>query len=219
MRLNLDRLYSGKKVFFSSDLHLNHNPSWEIPIWKQRGFNSVQEMNDGIIKSINDTVNYDDVLFLLGDFTLNCKPEQFHNLRGRINCQNILTLFGNHPSPILSIYKDFIVNQFGDGFKNLHIYPLTVANVTIFGHYAEAIVDNQLIILQHFPLSIWEEQKRGAWHLTGHSHGGFEDTLPTTTNTGKILDVGWDVFRKPVSMNDIRSIMAKKQYVKKDRNH
>lgn len=215
MRLNLDRLYSGKKVFFSSDLHLNHNPSWEIPIWKQRGFNSVQEMNDGIIKSINDAVAEDDILFLLGDFTLNCKMEQFHYLRGQIKCREIFTLWGNHPSPLLAYYKDRV----SETFDVEEVYPLFLANVTILGHYAEVIVNKQLIILNHFPLSIWNEQKRGAWHLTGHSHGGFEDTLPTTTNTGKILDVGWDVFRKPVSMDDIRPIMDKKQYVKKDRNH
>ena len=37
-------------VFLTSDLHFNHDREF---VWKVRGFDSVQEMNEAIIKNIN----------------------------------------------------------------------------------------------------------------------------------------------------------------------
>ena len=78
-----------RKVYFSSDWHLGHNPKWDVPIWKSRGFNSADEMTSGIIKSINDTIRFDDILFYGGDFCLNSTESQFESYLSRITCNNI----------------------------------------------------------------------------------------------------------------------------------
>ena len=52
------------KIWFTSDLHFCHDREF---IYGPRGFKSVHEMNDAIIKNFNDTVAWDDDLFILGD--------------------------------------------------------------------------------------------------------------------------------------------------------
>ena len=54
-------------IWLISDTHLNHDKEF---IWKARGFNSVQEMNDAIIERWNEVVKYDDVVYHLGDFIM-----------------------------------------------------------------------------------------------------------------------------------------------------
>lgn len=54
-------------IWLISDTHLGHNKEF---IWKARGFNSVQEMNDAIIERWNEVVKYDDVVYHLGDFIM-----------------------------------------------------------------------------------------------------------------------------------------------------
>ena len=54
-------------IWLISDTHLNHDKEF---IWKARGFNSVQEMNNAIIERWNEVVKYDDVVYHLGDFIM-----------------------------------------------------------------------------------------------------------------------------------------------------
>ena len=41
-----------QNIWFTSDWHYNHNPSWPVPIWKARGFQSVEESNNYFIAKI-----------------------------------------------------------------------------------------------------------------------------------------------------------------------
>jgi calcineurin-like phosphoesterase family protein len=54
-------------IFFTSDLHFNHDREF---VWKVRGFNSVQEMNETIVKNWNSVVGPDDDVYVLGDLCL-----------------------------------------------------------------------------------------------------------------------------------------------------
>ena len=51
-------------IYFSSDLHFLHDRAF---IWGARGFESVDEMNEEIIKRFNEVVQSDDTLYLLAD--------------------------------------------------------------------------------------------------------------------------------------------------------
>ena len=55
------------KIFFAGCLHHNHNPDWPIPLWKMRGFNSVQGHDEFQILKWNESCNEDSIVFLLGD--------------------------------------------------------------------------------------------------------------------------------------------------------
>ena len=61
------------------------------------------------------------------------------------------------------------------------------------------------------------------WHdsemtkrIHGHSHGNLKTSLPDELNCGKILDVSWDVFKKPISTEEVLSIMNNKKIIAVD---
>ena len=78
-------------IYFSSDLHLNHNKPF---IYEPRGFQSVHDMNAAIINNFQKIVSYDDDLYLLGDIFLGPLEEGmrlFRQLPGKIHL-----VYGNH---------------------------------------------------------------------------------------------------------------------------
>ena len=54
-------------IFLTSDLHFNHDREF---VWKVRGFESVQEMNETIVENWNSVVGPDDDVYVLGDLCL-----------------------------------------------------------------------------------------------------------------------------------------------------
>ena len=201
-----------QKVYFSSDFHLNHSPKWPIPIWKGRGFESVTEMNDAIIKSINDVVRSTDILIFLGDFVLNCSDSQFEEFLSRINCQNIYMIFGNHNSCVWNVYQREIQNFFrsmDDDFTatqpkpDVEIYPFKYRNITFIGNYAEVIVDGRIFVITHYPIHSWNNQKRGSVHLYGHQH------CENNPQGGRRMDCGWDRDKRPYSADEIWNNLSK----------
>ena len=62
------------KIYLTSDLHLGHDREF---IWKARGFNSIQQMNETIVETWNRTVDDDDDIYILGDVMLG-SPDNIH---------------------------------------------------------------------------------------------------------------------------------------------
>lgn len=54
-------------IYFTSDWHFNHDKDF---IWKKRGYNSVEEMNDDLINKICSTLDEGDELWVLGDLVM-----------------------------------------------------------------------------------------------------------------------------------------------------
>jgi calcineurin-like phosphoesterase family protein len=201
-----------QKVYFVSDTHYNHNPKWEVPLWMQRGYASVEEMNLDEIEQINKIVRPDDILFHLGDISLNCNEQQFEDFIGKLNCKNIYLLWGNHNAPCQAIYKREVTVKY---MEDIEVYPFKYKNIIFLGNYQEITVDGQYIVLAHYPISVFNYMKDGAWHLCGHSHYNFD--LSTAENkTSKILDVGWEGLKRPYTMEEVRNIMNSKGIVAVD---
>jgi len=79
------------KIYFSSDLHLGHD---RLFIYGERGFATIQEMNEAIIRNFNSIVDDDDDLYLLGDCVLGDLETglaMLKQLRGRVHI-----ILGNH---------------------------------------------------------------------------------------------------------------------------
>lgn len=57
----------GDRVWITSDLHIGHDQEF---VWKARGFESVEQMNETIISNLERMVAEDDDLWILGDLTL-----------------------------------------------------------------------------------------------------------------------------------------------------
>jgi calcineurin-like phosphoesterase family protein len=80
-----------KKIFITSDLHFNHNREF---VYKPRGFNSVEEMNEAIVERWNAVVGPDDEVYVLGDLTLGDATigvEYIRRLNGALHI-----VLGNH---------------------------------------------------------------------------------------------------------------------------
>lgn len=52
-------------IFVTSDIHFSHS---NIIKYCNRPFENIFEMDDYIIKKWNETVSYDDTIYILGDF-------------------------------------------------------------------------------------------------------------------------------------------------------
>jgi len=78
-------------IFLTSDLHLCHDREF---LFKPRGFDSIDDMNNAIVNNWNTTVNTDDEVYILGDIMLNDNEkamELLKTLNGRIHI-----ILGNH---------------------------------------------------------------------------------------------------------------------------
>ena len=141
----------------------------------------------------------------------------FEELLGRFHCQNIYMLHGNHRNPhYKNIYKPLVKQILGDKYTDdSEVYPLRYRNVVYIGHYAEAILNGQMFILSHFPYMIWDHEQHGGICLTGHSHSSCPQTNSKGTY-GRILDCGWDEFRKPLSVSEIINIVHPKKIISID---
>ena len=216
-----------RKVYVVSDTHWNHNPKWPVPLWKARGYSSVDESNEHQRTVINSTVRPNDILIHLGDVTLNCNEEQFEKFIASLNCQTIYTLWGNHNSPSWNIYQrevkqtlQTIISAGGieladNHLESVEIYPFQYKNMVFVGNYLEAIIDGTYFVMAHYPIYVFNHMSKGALHLCGHSHYNLE--LSQADNpTSKILDVGWDGWAKPLSIDEIKAIMAKKNILAVD---
>ena len=201
-----------RQVWFTSDLHLYHDKEF---VYKERGYNSVEDHVQGVLNKINECVGRDDVLINLGDFCLNASQDDFEYVIDNINCQNMYYVNGNHNSRIKQAYRKAIRDNFGDKFDGFDIYPVTYKNITFWGPYTEVKIGGQYITLFHFPIDIWNNVRKGWWALCGHCHGNFPEIRPEYEK-GKILDVGWDNFGGPVSFQEIQTIMDNKDFLKKD---
>lgn len=212
--------FNGKddQIWFSSDYHWNHDPQWGTPIWKLRGFSSIQESNEYIINKTNELIKPNDIFIHVGDLTLNTTEEKFETFIDRINCQNIFSMHGNHPNPSAKIYKKQIELQFKIDSEKHEIYPLKYKNITFLPNYVEFIINRQFIVACHYPISIFNHQARLGWHITGHSHHAFNGSLPSNKQ-GKICDIGFDGFKRPINFGELRQIMNGKEYVKVDGHH
>lgn len=186
-------IIKGKRIFFWSDTHFNHNKEF---VWGVRGFKSATEHTDELIHRINSTVKENDILFHLGDFCLNSTWEQFEDIIDKIKCSNIYYISGNHNSRIKQLQKD----------PSHRLYK----KINFLGHYRECIINGQKVVLSHYPIYSWNAMGKESWMIHGHEHGAITNHGPNGTD-GKILDVGVDNFKNPVSFQEVKDIMDKKE--------
>jgi calcineurin-like phosphoesterase family protein len=212
------------KVYVSSDFHQNHQGPKSNPCWVSRGYKSPTDMTDQTIETCNRIVRPEDYLVFLGDWSLNTSEEQFESDLARFNCYNILMLWGNHNNPVKRIYKRevrksvdllYTTHPNEPWVGDIEIYPFRYKNIIFCGNKMNMIVDNQLFCLNHFPEDIFDEMRHNSIMLCGHSHYGYEKTRAECTEN-KRLDVGWDGWKKPLSTDEIKEIVAKKGFIGKD---
>jgi calcineurin-like phosphoesterase family protein len=198
-----------QKVFFISDTHAYH----KLPdMLRKRGFDAPEENVEWTINRTNEFVSENDILINAGDLFLNATDELAANYLSRIKCNNIYMLWGNHPNPLHKVYKRELENQ---GHIGIEIYPFRVGKLIFCGNYLQLYINHQPVVVSHFPYYVWDGMKDGAIHVCGHSHGSCEFSH-ASLNDSKIVDVGWEVFGKPISFEELIEITKDKKIAVRD---
>lgn len=184
-------------LYVTSDTHFNHNKEF---IFAKRGYTTPQKMTDDMINTINSVVGENGTLLHLGDFCLNTTSEEYTNILRRLKVKAIWMLWGNHNSPVQRTWgntRQQVCEYNGPTF------------VRYLDHYFTFRRGRKEFVCFHYPISVWDGMSQGTMHLCGHSHGGFVPSRPEDT-THKILDCGWDIHKKPLTMKEVENFMAKK---------
>lgn len=172
-------LKPNQQLFFTSDTHYNHKnicrgvTNWTDADELTRNFETLDQMNDRIVKGINSVVGQDDILFHLGDWSFG-GFESIWKFRHQLNCQNIHLVLGNHDHHI-ERNREEIRNIFSSVHQYLELE--VVRNK-----------DKEKFVLMHYPIMSWNKMNDGVIHLHGHVH------LPPNKRMGKgkMMDVGMD---------------------------
>lgn len=142
-------------IWFTSDLHFCHNKSF---LYEPRGFISVQEMNDAIIRNWNQVVSDDDLVYILGDLMLNdnelgCKC--FNQLKG-----DKVIILGNHDT---------------DNRKELYRHLRGVNGLSSIKYAHQIKYNGYNFYLSHYPTITSNNDynkplKKRLINLCGHTH-------------------------------------------------
>ena len=186
-------------INFTSDLHLGHANAIGFT---SRPFLDVEQMNDGLIRNINETVMANDELWILGDFAFKVNMDAAKQFRDQINCKTVHMITGNHD-------KDYTRD---------HIFQSVQ-------HYKELKTEYGKFILFHYPIYEWNGAHNGTIHLHGHIHstGSYntanlqkkyidrfpEKSFMKDSALGlRIYDVGVDANNyRPISITQIAELM------------
>lgn len=219
------------KLLFYSDPHLGHVPKSWTPLFKTRGFNSVEEHDDWFFTQWGKHVDENTIVFGLGDFCFNdADMKRFDRLASQFSKRHYI-LTGNHFSGMRQSYNarlnELKLNgvvgnsELEDALHSAEVFPLAYKNLVFVGDTFPIFVDNISVYMQHYPQYVWPEQGGGGYCLCGHCHGNAKELNPADATHGRILDVGLDnaisYNQTPFfSWDDIRKIMDKKPVVSHD---
>ena len=170
-------------IYISSDLHFCHNRDF---LYGKRGFDSIAEHDEAIVKEWNKIVKAGDEVYILGDCMLNDNTAGVNLLRRLAGKKHII--FGNHDTnERINLYKD-------------------IFNVDVLGFAHRMKYNGYTLYLSHYPTLTDNHDgdkplDRRVINLCGHSHtqDKWEDF-----NKGLIYHCELDAHdNKPVLLDDI----------------
>lgn len=186
---------------------MEHDKSF---VWEVRGYKSVADHKEGVIRKWNEHVTQNDIVFSIGDFQFGKDGEKnMLETLARLNVSEIFISGGNHVSGFKQIKNN----------KGRH-FDIGGKKVNLISEYSEIIVDGQPIVLCHFPIVSWSGQGKGSWMLHAHSHQNLIKTeIGKLLYKAKILDVGIDLTGRPVSFSEVKEILDAREAVSFDHHN
>jgi calcineurin-like phosphoesterase family protein len=201
------------QILFWGCLHYGHDPKWEIPIWKRRGFSSSQEHDEAIINNWNSKATDKTTGFLLGDIIFGFGGEEkFKKLMSRLNFQRVFVMSGNHYSGWHQAFES--VND-----NTLYVDGNYSKEVIFVPNYLEAMVNGQAIVCCHYPILSWNGAGKGSWMLFSHVHGSLGNSelgRMYLKDGGANLEVSVEATKFPLTYGEIGAIMKNKSKFKTD---
>jgi calcineurin-like phosphoesterase family protein len=167
-------------LLFTSDLHIGHA---NIINLCGRPFDTLDEMEQTIVRNWNAIVKPEDQVIIVGDVAFKCDSSHAIRTVRQLNGSKCL-LIGNHDDKYLKN------PAFCECFEWIKDYYS-------FQH------NNRLYVLSHYPFLSWNGMGRGSVNLCGHRH------LRQQEETGLRIDVGQDAWNfTPVSMVQLEALVA-----------
>lgn len=192
------------RLWFTADLHLGHGNiikycrrpfldpvgaerarhdprgGWKVPA------ETVRRHDEALIEAINERVDDDDVLWIVGDFSL-APHEVARGYRERIRCREVNLVRGNHDPASYDTLFSRVIDQ--GMVKHL----------------------GKKIWLNHYPMRTWDKAYHGAWHLFGHVHGRLRDEDAANPRL-LAMDVGVDACGyRPVSFEEVADFLRPRE--------
>lgn len=133
-------------IFYTADLHLSHEA---IIRYCNRPFETVEEMNETIVRNWNAVVRKPDDVYIIGDVLFKLKESSPLYLDRLNGIKHLIR--GNHD--VQNLKKE----RFAEQFASIDDYLV--------------IRDQQRkVVLFHYPIVEWEGYFDGAYHMYGHIH-------------------------------------------------
>jgi len=178
-------------AFFTADQHFYHK---NVITYEKRPFKDVDEMTGVMIENNNAIVTDNDDLYIIGDHSFG-NPGQITEVLKALKGRKHL-IWGNHDSGIKTAH---------------HKYFHSISD------YVEIRIDEQKLVLFHYPIIAWNGQGHGSIHLHGHTHYNIkpgqksEGHRPDVYNVNKI-NVGVDLWDfKPVSFAQVMAEVERRR--------
>ena len=156
-----------------------------------RGYASVEEHDEAIIKLWNSQVEPGDHVFHDGDFAL-CPAGQTKNYTNRLN-GNIYLIRGNHDS-------------FGNSAS-------ASRGFSWIKDYHEMQIGTYRFVLSHYPFFAWHWSRRGTIMVHGHCHNALSHT---EEDRGKTIDACWRTDKGLYSIEEMVYLMDQRKIRSED---
>ena len=162
-----------QKIFFTSDLHFGHE---NVIRFDNRPFNTVEEMDEEMIKRWNAKVGKGDIVYVLGDFIWKAATNEAVSIIRRLNGQIIL-IKGNH-----------------DRFLHNAAAKKALAGIKDYDDICVTLEDGttRRCILSHYFIPFYNGHRYQAIHLHGHSHFT-EESVEEVRITTELNEKGYDL--------------------------
>lgn len=182
-------------IYFTSDYHFCHNKDF---LYEPRGFDSIEEMNECIIKNHNTIIKPEDDVYFLGDFML-CDDQHglecIEKLNGKIH-----VILGNHDTDNrIKLYQTCD-----------NIVEITVATRLRYKKFH--------FLLTHYPSFTGNLQKESLRQMTLNLYGHTHQKTNFFDDYFFMYHVGVDSHNcYPVSIEDIiKEMKEKKEHYEDD---
>ncbi len=193
-------------VLFWGCMHYGHDPKWDVPIWKTRGYDSSMQHDEGLIYNWNKKASASTIGFLLGDTIFgHMAVERLISLFNRLDFKELYIMSGNHQAgykQLIERVQDNILLPAASEYKQVHFVP----------NYLETVVNGQFIVCSHYPILSWNGAAKGAYHIYAHVHGNLNrsELGRMYLKTGLNYEVSVENCPSPITFGELRAEMRKR---------
>lgn len=172
------------KTFFIADLHFGHK---NCLIYDKRPFSNIEEHDQTLIERWNSTVEANDTVWILGDFSWYPVPKTI-SIFSQLNGIKRLVI-GNHDRKLL---KD-------KGVRSLFDETVDYKEIRLG--------EKNGMVLCHYPIPFFNHQLHGWYHLYGHIHNNHDWTVMES-----IKEEAEAYYNKPCNMYNVGCMMPYMDY-------